>query len=251
MELKNLVMGWSDGIELLGKNVELYSEEIERSIFLVCRIKNIEFRKDVVSNMINLFRVNSEFFPEILEDLIYNYSNSQNMSHIDKNYNLVCYMIKLYELYLRNNGSDEGLLEMRIKYGFIDLLKKLSDVKVNGDSDAYNKVYESAKTRVEEWFNKYSSAKYLIDNSSEFTGFLQLKSEIRCHIISDLIKSDKDGIFKEPNDIDQLTVVSAVLAEVLAVNTILKYKGHANLSACSYYFKNITTEDKYEVIKTR
>lgn len=248
MEMKNLVMGWSDGIELLGKNVELYSEELERSIFLVCRIRNIEFKKDVICKMINTFRISSEFFPEILEDLIYNYSNTQEMSHIDKNYNLVCYMIKLYELYLRNNGSDEGLLEMRIRYGFIDVLNKLSNIKINGDSDTYNKVYNSAKTKIDEWFNRYSSAKYLVDTSSDFTGFLQLKAETRSHIMSDIIKADMNV---EPNDMDQLTVLSAVLAEILAVNAILKYKGHANLSACSYYFKSIINEDKYEVIKTR
>ena len=248
MEMKNLVMGWSDGLELLGKNVELYSEEIERSVFLVCRIRSIEFKKDIVTKMINTFRVSSEFFPEILEDLIYNYSNAQVMSHIDKNYNLVCYMIKLYELYLRNNGSDEGLLEMKIKYGFIDVLNKLSKIKVNGDSDTYNKVYNDAKSKVDEWFARYSAAKHLVDSSKDFIGFLELKAEIRSHIMSNIIKADNNV---EPNDIDQLTVVSAVLAEVLAVNTILKYKGHANLSACSYYFKNITTEDKYEVIKTR
>lgn len=198
--------------------------------------------------MINTFRISSEFFPEILEDLIYNYSNTQEMSHIDKNYNLVCYMIKLYELYLRNNGSDEGLLEMRIRYGFIDVLNKLSNIKINGDSDTYNKVYSSAKTKIDEWFNRYSSAKYLVDTSSDFTGFIQLKAEIRSHIMSDIIKSDNNV---EPTDMDQLTVISAVLAEVLAVNTILKYKSHANLSACSYYFKSIINEDKYEVIKTR
>nr|DAU32508.1 MAG TPA: hypothetical protein [Caudoviricetes sp.] len=251
MEMKNLVMGWSDGLELLGKNIEMYSEEIERSIFLVCRIKNIEFRKDVVTNMINLFRINSEFFPEILQDLIYNYTNAQEMNHIDKNYNLVCYMIKLYELYLRNNGSDEGLLEMRIEYGFVDLLKKLSDVKLNGFYDTYNKVYESAKSNVDEWFNKYSAAKYLVDDNTDFMGFIQLKSEIRSHIISDLIKHDNDQIFREPRDMDQLTVISAVMAEILAVMTILKYKNHANLNTCNFYFKNITNEDRYEIIKTR
>ena len=248
MEMKNLVMGWSDGIELLGKNVELYSEEIERSIFLVCRIRNIEFRKDIISKMINTFRVNSEFFPEVLEDLIYNYSNTQEMSHIDKNYNLVCYMIKLYELYLRNNGSDEGLLEMRIKYGFVDLLKKLSDIKLNGDADTYNKVYNDAKSKIDVWFERYSASKLLVDSDQDFTGFLQLKSETRSHIMSDIIKADMNI---EPNDMDRLIVLSAVLAEILAVITILKYKSHANLSACNFYFKNVTNEDKYEVIKTR
>lgn len=248
MELKNLVMGWSDGLELLGKNVELYSEEIERSIFLVCRIRNIEFRKDVVVKMINTFRVSSEFFPEILEDLIYNYSNAQNMSRIDKNYNLICYMIKLYELYLKNNGSDEGLLEMKIKYGFVDVLNKLSNIKVNGDSGTYNRVYESAKNKIEKWFNKYSASKSLVDTDQDFTGFLQLKAETRSHIMSDIIKADMNI---EPNDMDQLIVLSAVLAEVLAVITILKYNDRANLSACNFYFNNITNEDKYEVIKTR
>ena len=128
---------------------------------------------------------------------------------------------------------------------------KISNIKVNGDSDAYNKVYESAKTKIEEWFTRYSSSKYLIDSDQDFTGFLQLKSEIRSHIVSDLIKNDVDQVFREPKDMDQVIVISAVLAEMLAVTTILKYKSHANLSACNFYFKNICNEDKYEVIKTR
>nr|DAR74935.1 MAG TPA: hypothetical protein [Caudoviricetes sp.] len=248
MELNNLAMGWSDGIELVGKNIELYSEELERSVFLICRVKNIEFRKDVVTKMINVFRVNSEFFPEIITDLIYSYSDAQGLTHIERNYNLISYMIKLYELYLKNNGSDEGLLELRIKYGFVDLLKKLSDVKVNGDANIYNKVYNDAKNKVDEYYNRYSSAKSLVEENKDFNAFLQLKSEIRSHIMSDIIKADMNV---EPNDMDRLVVISAVLAEMIAVNVILKYKGHTNLSACSYYFKSIINEDKYEVIKTR
>lgn len=251
MRIEKVILGWSDGIELTGKNVNLYKDEIVRSIKMMLLIQNKEPNEEVILSMLKAFERMSVYFPMIVEDLVYNYSKAQKLSTIDINYNLCLYLIMLYDLYIKNNGGSEGLIDLRIEYGFIDCIRRLSDAVKKSVEKEYDRAYSLAKDKATEWFEKYSEAKELVESGKVFKAFLVLKSDIRSAIISDLIKHDTDKMIIDPKDMDLLVTLSAIMAEVIAVMVLQKKYPNANLSFAKYYFEDIRSGNNYEVIKTR
>lgn len=251
MRIEKVIMGWSDGVVLIGKNAGLYREEVLRSVKMLLLIQNKEVKEEIIENMFKAFERMTTYFPELSEDLIYNYSKAQKLSTIDVNYNLCLYLIMLYDLYIKNNGGSEGLLDLRIEYGFIDSIRRMSDTIKKSVEKEYDKVYSLAKQNAEEWFEKYSEAKALIETGKVFKGFLVLKADIRAAIMSDLIKHDVQEMIVDPKDMDLLATMSAIMAEVIAVNVLQKKYPNANLSFAKFYFEDIRSGNNYEIIKTR
>ena len=251
MKMEKIILGWSDGIELTGKNVSLYKDEIVRSIKMMLMIQNKDVNEDVILNMLKAFERMSDYFPNLSEDLIYSYSKAQKLSTIDINYNLCLYLIMLYDLYIKNNGGSEGLLDLRIEYGFIDVIRRLSDAVMKSVEKEYDRTYALAKEKAEEWFERYSEARSLIEDGKIFKGFLVLKADIRSAIVSDLIKHDTDKMIIDPKDMDLLVTMSAIMSEVIAILVLQKKYPNANFSFAKYYFEDIRNNNKYEIIKTR
>ena len=252
MKMEKIVMGWSDGIELTGKNVDLYKDEILKSISLVCNVEGTEYKEEVFVKMLDSFRRSSEYFPEIFSDLLYRY-RSNYMNTYQVNFNLVLYIIKLYKL-LSNAEKDVQeikLNELMIENGFVQFLKVCTEIQVEGTYDLYNNAYTEAKRKVKEYFDNDSDAKPLYNKDLYFKSFIKFKEEVRSHIMSFIIRQDKDHIIELPNSMKCLTIMSAVMAEVLALSVILDEGSTTSFKMTDFYFKDISTEFHYEIIKTR
>lgn len=251
MKLEKVILGWSDGIMLIGKNVSLYKDEVLRSVKAILLLQGKEPNEEVILGMLKAFERMSTYFPEVSEDLIYNYSKAQKLNTIDCNYNLCLYLIMLYDLYIKNNGGSEGLLDLRIEYGFIDTIRRLSDAIKFSVEKEYDRAYALAKEKATEWFERYSEAKSLMETGKPFKSFLVLKSDIRAAIISDLIKHDTDKMIVDPKDMDLLTNLSAIMAEVISVMVLQKKYPNADLHSANFYFRDIRSGNIYDIIKIR
>lgn len=250
MKMEKIVMGWSNGIELVGGNVDTYRDEILRSIHLVCDIENVEYKEDVFNKMLDSFRRSSEYFPEVFTDLIYRY-RSNYMNNYTANFNLLLYIIKLYKLLDGEKFPENKINEVMIENGFIQFLKICSEIQVEGTYNLYNTAYSEAKRKVKEFFNNDSDAKPLYDEDKYFKSFIKLKEEIRSHIMSFIIRQDKERIIELPNSLKCFTIMSAIMAEVLAMTTIVDEGTTGSFKMTDFYFMDLTKEFHYEIIKTK
>lgn len=252
MKMEKIVMGWSNGIELVGKNVDVYRAEILRSIHLICDIENVEYKEEIFNKMLDSFRRSSEYFPEVFTDLIYNY-RANYMNTYTANFNLVLYIIKLYKL-LDNKDqktSELKLNETIIENGFVQFLKICSEIQVEGTYNLYNTAYTEAKRKIKEFFNNDSDSKAMYDDQKYFKAFIKLKEEVRSSMMSFILRQDKDRIIELPNSLKCFTILTAIMAEVLALTTILNEGSTGNFKNCDFYFIDLTKEFTYEIIKTR
>ena len=252
MRMEKLVMGWSDGIELVAGNIDTYRSEILRSIHLICDIENVEYKEDIFNKMLDSFRRSSEYFPEVFADLIYKY-RANYMNTYTANFNLVLYIIKLYKL-LDNKDqklSEAKLNEAIIENGFIQFLKICTEVQVEGTYELYNTAYAEAKRKIEDFFESDSDAKVMYDDEKYFKAFIKLKEEVRSSMMSFILRNDKDHIIELPNSMKCFTVLTAIMAEVLAMTTIINKGSTGDFKNCDFYFIDITKEFNYEIIKTR
>lgn len=249
MKMQKVVMGWSNGITLVGKNVDVYRTEILRSIEFICNIENIEYKEDVFNKMLDSFRRSSEYFPEIFEDLIYNY-RSKYMDTYTTNFNLVLYVIKLYKL-LDQQDSQMKLNELMIENGFVQFLKICTEIQVAHTYDLYNAAYSEAKRTIEKFFNSDSDAKELYDAEKYFKAFIKLKEEVRSAIMSHVLRNDKDEMIGSPISLKHFTIMTAIISEILAITTLVNDKTLTSFRSSEFYFKDITNEFNYEIIKTK
>ena len=250
MKMEKIVMGWSNGIELVGKNVDVYRAEILRSIHLICDIENIEYKEDTFNKMLDSFRRSSEYFPEVFTDLIYQY-RSNYMNSYTANFNLVLYVIKLYKLLDGEKFPENKLNEAIIENGFIQFLKICTEIQVEGTYELYNTAYAEAKRKIEDFFENDSDAKVMYNEDKFFKAFIKLKEEVRSSMMSFIVRQDKDKIIELPNSMKCLTVMTAIMAEVLAMTTIINKGSTGDFKNCDFYFIDITKAFTYEIIKTR
>lgn len=148
MKLEKVVMGWSDGLELTGKNLDLYRDEILKSISFVCNVEGTEYKEDTFNKMLDSFRRSSEYFSDIFTDLIYSYGH-RYMNTYEINFNLVLYIVKLYKL-LDNKDqklSEAKLNEIMIENGFIQFLKICTEIQVEGTYNLYNEAIQKQKEK--------------------------------------------------------------------------------------------------------
>lgn len=252
MKLEKVVMGWSDGLELTGKNLDLYRDEILKSISFVCNVEGTEYKEDTFNKMLDSFRRSSEYFSDIFTDLIYSYGH-RYMNTYEINFNLVLYIVKLYKL-LDNKDqklSELKLNEIMIENGFIQFLKICTEIQVEGTYNLYNEAYSEAKRKINEFFNNDSDSKELYDSNKHFKAFIKLKEETRSAIMSYIIKHDTQRIIELPNSMKCLTIMTAVIAEVLAMSVLMNEGSTNSFKATDFYFKDIRNEFNYEIIKTR
>lgn len=252
MKMEKIVMGWSNGIELVGKNVDIYRSEILRSIHLICDIEGIEYKEDTFNKMLDSFRRSSEYFPEVFTDLIYKY-RANYMNSYTANFNLVLYIMKLYKL-LDNKDqktSELKLNEAIIENGFVQFLKVCSEIQIEGTYELYNKAYNEAKRKIKEFFNQDSDAKPMYDDQKYFKAFIKLKEEVRSSMMSFILRQDKEHIIELPNSLKCFTVLTAIMAEVLAMSTIIEEGSTGDFKNADFYFMDLTKGFTYEIIKTR
>jgi len=250
MKMEKIVMGWSNGIELVGKNVDVYRSEILRSIHLICDIENVEYKEDIFNKMLDSFRRSTEYFPEVFTDLIYQY-RSNYMNSYTANFNLVLYVIKLYKLLDGEKFPEAKINEAIIENGFIQFLKICTEVQVEGTYELYNTAYAEAKRKIGDFFENDSDAKVMYDEDKFFKAFIKLKEEVRSSIMSFILRQDKDRIIELPNSLKCFTILTAIMAEVLAMTTIISKGSTGDFKNCDFYFIDITKEFNYEIIKTR
>lgn len=250
MKMEKIVMGWSNGIELVGKNVDTYRSEILRSIHLVCDIEGIEYKEDTFNKMLDSFRRSSEYFSDIFIDLIYQYRSSYINSYT-ANFNLLLYLIKLYKLLDGEKFPEDKLNEAMIENGFIQFLKICTEVQVEGTYELYNNAYAESKRAISEFFKNYSDSKVMYDDQKYFKSFIKLKEETRSAMMSFILKHDKDRIIESPNSLKCFTVLTAIMAEVLALTTIVSERSTGDFKHADFYFMDLTKEFNYEIIKTR
>ena len=250
MKMQKVIMGWSNGIELVGGNVDVYRTEILRSIEFVCNIENIEYKEDVFNKMLDSFRRSSEYFPEIFKDLIYNY-RSRYMDTYTINFNLVLYIIKLYKLLGEVENPQSKLNEAMIENGFVQFLKICTEIQVAHTYDLYNAAYLEAKGTIEKFFNSDSEARDLYDAEKYFKAFIKLKEETRSAIMSHVLKHDKDDMIGSPSSLKHFTIMTAVISEILSLSVLINDKTSISYKTSEFYFKDITNEFNYEIIKTK
>lgn len=250
MKLEKIAMGWSNGIELVGKNVDVYRSEILRSIHLICDIENVEYKEDTFNKMLDSFRRSSEYFPEVFTDLIYNY-RANYMNTYTANFNLVLYIMKLYKLLDGEKFPEAKLNEAMIENGFVQFLKICTEIQVEGTYDLYNSAYAESKRAINEFFKNYSDSKAMYDDQKYFKSFIKLKEETRSAMMSFILKHDKDRIIESPNSLKCFTILTAIMAEVLAMTTIINEGSTGDFKNYDFYFIDLTKEFNYEIIKTR
>ena len=250
MRMEKLVMGWSNGIELVGKNVDVYRSEILRSIHLICDIENVEYKEDTFNKMLDSFRRSSEYFPEVFTDLIYNYRASY-MNTYTANFNLVLYIMKLYKLLDGEKFPEAKINEAIIENGFVQFLKICTEIQVEGTYELYNNAYAESKRVINDFFKNYSDSKAMYDDEKYFKSFIKLKEETRSAMMSFILKHDKDRIIESPNSLKCFTILTAIMAEVLAMTTIMSEGSTGDFKNCDFYFMDLTKGFTYEIIKTR
>ena len=200
--------------------------------------------------MLDSFRRSSEYFPEVFTDLIYQY-RSNYMNSYTANFNLVLYVIKLYKLLDGEKFPENKLNEAIIENGFIQFLKICTEIQVEGTYELYNTAYAEAKRKIEDFFENDSDAKVMYNEDKFFKAFIKLKEEVRSSMMSFIVRQDKDKIIELPNSMKCLTVMTAIMAEVLAMTTIINKGSTGDFKNCDFYFIDITKAFTYEIIKTR
>ena len=117
--------------------------------------------------------------------------------------------------------------------------------------DLYNAAYSEAKRTIEKFFNSDSDAKDLYDAEKYFKAFIKLKEEARSAIMSHVLRNDKDEMIGSPISLKNFTIMTAIISEILVITTLVNDRTLTSFRSSEFYFKDITNEFNYEIIKTK